>query len=165
MHLILISRCLLGEKVRYDGGTKRLQHPLLDLWQQQQRLIPICPEMAGELGCPRPAAEIIGGDGRRVLSGDTQVHRLDHSDISAAFIQGAQAALALCQQHQIRFALLKSRSPSCGNQGCYDGSFQNRFLDNGIGVTAALLSQHGIQIFDETQLDALATALAETAIA
>ena len=164
MHRILISRCLLGEKVRYDGGTKRLRHPLLEQWQQQQRLIPICPEMAAGLGCPRPAAEIIGGDGRLVLSGHAQVRRQDDSDISAAFIQGAQAALALCKQHSIRFALLKARSPSCGNQGGYDGRFENRFLDDGIGVTAALLSQHGIQIFDETQLETLAIALAETAI-
>lgn len=164
MQLILISRCLLGEVVRYDGSGKRLQHPLLEHWQRQHRLVPICPEMAGGLGCPRPAAEIIGGDGRQVLSGQAQVRLQDHTDVSAAFIRGAQAALALCQQQQISFALLKARSPSCGSNGGYDGSFNNRILDGGIGVTAALLRQQGIRIFDETQLEALAIALAETPI-
>ncbi|MEH6471260.1 MAG: DUF523 domain-containing protein [Halopseudomonas sp.] len=159
MQLILISRCLLGETVRYDGGNKRLQHPLLELWQRQHRLVPICPEMVGGLPCPRPAAEIIGGDGQAVLSGQTQVLHQDGSSASDAFIRGAQAALELCQQRQIRFALLKARSPSCGIHGSYDGSFENRISDQGIGVTAALLRQHGIQLFDETQLDDLAIAL------
>ncbi|MEH6824470.1 MAG: DUF523 domain-containing protein [Motiliproteus sp.] len=161
MQLILISRCLLGEAVRYDGSSKALEHPLLELWRRQQRLVPICPEMAGGLGCPRPAAEISGGDGRQVLSGQSRVHHQDGTDISAAFIRGAHAALTLCQQQQIRFALLKARSPSCGGSGSYDGRFEKRVLDSGIGVTAALLSMHGIQIFDETQLEALASALAE----
>ncbi len=161
MHLILISRCLLGDAVRYDGSGKLLQHPLLSLWQHQQRLVPICPELAGGLGCPRPAAEIHGGDGLRVLSGEAQVRLQDGTDVSAAFIQGAQTTLLLCQEQRIRFALLKARSPSCGSHGSYDGSFSGTLNDAGIGVTAALLRQHGIQIFDETQLDALANALAE----
>lgn len=164
MPLILISRCLLGEAVRYDGSGKMLTHPLLALWQHQQRLVPICPELAGGLGCPRPAAEISGGDGSLVLSGRTRVRLQDQTDVSAAFIRGAQAALMLCQRQQIRFALLKARSPSCGSRGSYDGSFNQRILERGIGVTAALLREHGIQIFDETQLEALATALEETPI-
>jgi len=165
MHRILISRCLLGHSVRYDGSGKLLHHPLLDLWREQQRLAPICPELEGGLGCPRPIAEISGGDGLQVLRGQTQVRLQDHTDVSAAFIQGANAALRLCQEQSIHFALLKARSPSCGSTSSYDGSFSGTIIDNGIGVTAALLRQHGIQIFDETQLDELAVVLEETPIA
>ena len=156
---ILISRCLLGEPVRYDGQAKLIDHPLLKLWQQQGRLVPICPEMAAGLPCPRPPAEAGQGRGDRVLDGQSRVLRQDGTDVSDAFIRGAQAALALCRQHQIRFALLKARSPSCGIRGGYDGSFSGQLVNNGIGVTAALLQRSGIQVFDETQLDALAKAL------
>ena len=55
---ILISQCLLGEKVRYDGEAKPLTHALMSLWQQQQRFIGICPEVAGGLSIPRIPAEI-----------------------------------------------------------------------------------------------------------
>jgi uncharacterized protein YbbK (DUF523 family) len=73
-------------------------------------------------------------------------------DVTAAFVSGAQQALALAQQHGIRVAILKARSPSCGNEQIYDGTFSKRLLA-GQGVTAALLEQHGIRVFNETQID------------
>ncbi|MEH6649371.1 MAG: DUF523 domain-containing protein [Motiliproteus sp.] len=159
MEKILISRCLLGDPVRYDGQGKALHHPLLQRWQQQQRLIPICPELAGGLPCPRPAAEVEQGRGDLVLLQQAEVRCGDGSDVSAAFIAGAKAALAQCQQHQIHFALLKARSPSCGSRNGYDGSFSGQLSDDAIGVTAALLVQNGIRVFDEEQLEQLAQAL------
>lgn len=159
MQQILISRCLLGDPVRYDGLAKPLTHPLLQRWQQQLRLVPTCPELAGGLTCPRPVAEVESGRGDGVLDQQARVLCRDGSDLSQAFIAGAEAALALCRQHHIRFALLKARSPSCGSQGCYDGSFSGQLVNNGIGVTAALLQRHGIRVFDETQLEQLEQAL------
>ncbi len=158
MQTVLVSRCLLGEPVRYDGQSKALQHPLLQRWLDEGRLVPICPEMAGGLPCPRPAAEISGGRGQHVLQGRQPVLTQDGTDVSAAFIAGAQAALALCQQHDIGLALLKARSPSCATHQCYDGQF-NGTLTDAMGVTAALLHQHGIRVFDETELDKLAQQL------
>lgn len=158
MDKILISRCLLGEPVRYDGVAKLVEHPLLQQWQQQGRLVPICPEMAGGLGCPRPAAEIRGGQGLAVLDGRTAVMTRSGRDVSAAFVCGAEAALQLCKEQQIRFALLKSRSPSCGSQQTYDGSFDGSLVA-GAGVTAALLSRQGIRCYDESQLELLAAQL------
>ncbi len=160
MQPILISRCLLGDRVRYDGTAKPLGHPLLALWRAQQRLIPTCPEMDGGLPCPRPAAEVEQGRGDRVLTRHARVICRDGHDLSDAFIAGAMVALALCRQHGIRFALLKARSPSCGTQSTYDGSFSGQLAVDGIGITAALLSQHGIAVFDESQLKALAAAIA-----
>ena len=161
MEKILISRCLLGEPVRYDGQGKALHHPLLQHWQQQRRFVPVCPELAGGLPCPRPAAEIEQGRGDRVLLNQAEVRCDDGSNVTAAFIAGAKAALAQCQQHQIRFALLKARSPSCGSRNGYDGSFNGKLSDDGIGVTAALLQQNGIRVFDEEQLEQLAQALGD----
>ena len=159
MELILISRCLLGEPVRYDGQGKAIDHPLLHQWQMQQRLVPICPELAGGLPCPRPAAEVEAGRGDSVLDGTARVLCRDGQDVTAPFVRGAELALQLCRQHGIRLALLKARSPSCGSHSGYDGSFSATLADQGIGVTAAMLKRHGIQVFDETELDTLAQAL------
>ena len=68
MQKILVSACLLGEKVRYDGGDCR-QSGLLELWQQDGRIVALCPEVAGGLPVPRPAAEILSGDADGVLRG------------------------------------------------------------------------------------------------
>ncbi|MEH6627907.1 MAG: DUF523 domain-containing protein [Motiliproteus sp.] len=151
MESILISSCLLGERVRYDGKTALCEHPLIKRWQQQQRLVPICPEMSGGLPCPRPAAEILGGQGDEVLSGETQVKTRQGHDVSNHFLRGAEKALSLCQQHHINIAILKARSPSCGSSNTYNGQFQGTLVD-GQGVTAALLKSSGIRLFDENQL-------------
>ncbi len=161
MQQILISRCLLGEPVRFDGQAKLLDSPLLMRWQAEQRLVPICPELAGGLPCPRPAAEVEQGRGDRVLEQQGRVLCQDGADVTQAFIAGAQAALEQCQRHQIQLALLKARSPSCGSRSSYDGTFSNQLVDDGIGVTAALLRRHGIKVFDETELEQLALALSD----
>jgi uncharacterized protein YbbK (DUF523 family) len=141
MQKILVSACLLGEKVRYDGNHKQLNHEIFRRWEKEGRLIPLCPEMAGGLPAPRAPAEI---NGDKVLT-------VDGTDVSAAFHAGAKAALLLCHTHHIQMAILKARSPSCGNQQIYDGSFSSRLIQ-GQGITARLLSQSGIKIFNEEQL-------------
>lgn len=152
MHKVLVSRCLLGHPVRYDGGS---HGPLsqLEAWQREGRLVALCPEVAGGLSTPRPAAEIPGGQGAAVLDGAAVVITRDGLDVSAAFLKGAEAALALVQQHGIRVAVLKGRSPSCGNQENYDGSFSGTRVA-GEGVTAAALRRAGVQVFNEDQLAA-----------
>lgn len=142
----LISACLLGQKVRYDGRDC-LVKAILDHVMPKQ-YVAICPEVAGGLSIPRPAAEIQLGDGHDVLAGQAQVMTRDQHNVSQAFIHGAYAALSLAQQHGITHAILKSNSPSCGYSTIYDGSFsgQKRLGD---GVTAALLKQHGITVLTE----------------
>lgn len=151
MRKILVSACLLGEVVRYDG-TQFATDSQLARWQQQGRLVSVCPEVAGGLPVPRSPAEIVGGDGGQVLAGDAQVIVATREPVTDYFLRGAFKALALCEKHQIQLAILKSRSPSCGNEQCYDGGF-NRRLVEGQGVTAALLQQHGIRVFSELQLE------------
>ncbi|AYC31059.1 DUF523 domain-containing protein [Pseudomonas cavernae] len=158
MHKILVSRCLLGQRVRYDGGAHG-PFDLLAQWQAEGRLVPICPEVAGGLPTPRPPAEIPGGQGGAVLDGRQRVLTADGTDVSAAFVDGAEQALALVRAHGIRLAVLKARSPSCGNRENYDGSFSGRKVA-GEGVTAALLRRAGVQVFSEEELPAAAEALA-----
>lgn len=173
MEKILVSACLMGEPVRYDGKSLLQEDALFQQWQAQQRLVMVCPEVAGGLNTPRDPAEIICHDttaqgfpptniaslsGQGVLQGKARVQTNTGEDVSQAFISGAQLALNICQQQNIHFALLSARSPSCGNEKIYSGQFNGQLID-GQGVTAALLSQHGIQVFNQFQLPLLANAL------
>lgn len=145
---LLISACLLGQPVRYDGASKKLNDQRQRNWLQQlqhnQQLVVICPEVAGGLPVPRPPAEIVAD---RVIT-QQQV------DVTDAFNKGAHAALDLCLQHNIKFALLKARSPSCGNEEIYSGQFNGNLIP-GMGVTTKLLNENGITVYSEEQLPAL----------
>ncbi len=157
MEKLLVSRCLLGHKVRYDGGAHG-PFDLLQHWQDEGRIVALCPEVAGGLATPRPPAEIPGGQGAQVLDGNLPVLTDSGEDVTSAFVAGAEIALQLVRQHGLRVAVLKARSPSCGNTHNYDGSFSGTLVD-GEGVTAALLRRAGVRVFNETQLTEAAAEL------
>ena len=159
MQKILVSRCLLGHPVRYDGGAFD-PDDLLQRWQAQGRIVALCPEVSGGLPTPRPPAEIPGGQGSEVLDGRVPVLDIAGRDVSAAFVAGADAAVQLAARHGIRYAVLKARSPSCGNHETYDGSFSGTRV-TGEGVTAAALRRHGVQVFNENELALLARLLSD----
>lgn len=156
---ILVSACLLGEAVRYDGEGFPPTDDRLLRWQREGRLVRICPEVAGGLTVPRPPAEIVGGTGNDVWQGHAEVVTKTGAPISAAFRQGAKAALTTALSGGARLAILKARSPSCGIGHIYDGQFSGR-LRQGDGVTAAYLLHHGIAVYSEEQLDEAAAHLA-----
>jgi uncharacterized protein YbbK (DUF523 family) len=162
---ILVSACLLGNPVRYDGGHRRLTDAVLQRWIAQDRLVSVCPEIAGGLPVPRAAAEIsvpisavftVGASrGAQVLRQQAHVIDTAGNDVSQHFVDGAHQALELVQRHQIRVAILKEGSPSCGSGFVYNGSFQGTKIQSkagGVGVTAALLISNGVQVFSEHQL-------------
>ncbi|WP_394193932.1 DUF523 domain-containing protein [Pseudoalteromonas atlantica] len=150
MEKILVSSCLLGKPVRYDGTGQTLSHPQITTWQLQGRIVPLCPEVAGGLSTPRAPAEI--SDGKVITN--------DNEDVTAAFRLGAQKALQLCMLHNIRFALLKESSPSCGRNTIYDGTHKGNKIA-GMGLTAEMLVSNGIEVFSESQMPALIKALAK----
>jgi uncharacterized protein YbbK (DUF523 family) len=153
MHLVLVSACLLGEPVRYDGGHCRCAHPLLGWWLGEGRVVPICPEVAAGLATPRPPAELApGGTGPAVLAGAAQVRDAAGRDLTAAFVRGARLALARARAGRIRLAVLKDGSPSCASAAIHDGTFTGVRVA-GAGVAAALLAQAGIRVFHEGQLE------------
>ena len=163
MERILVSACLVGWPVRYDGGAKALHHPLLTAWAAEGRLVPLCPETVGGLPVPRPAAEIEPGvDAAAVLAGEGRVVDADGGDHSAAFREGARIAVATVRVRGCRFALLTEGSPSCGVELVADGRFSGR-RRAGEGVAAAALRAAGVEVFSATEVDALAARLAETA--
>lgn len=147
--MILVSACLAGSSCKYDGG-----HNLNNLCRElveRGEAIPVCPETAADLPIPRPPSEIIGEDGYTVLTGQGSVKDKSGQDLTQAFIRGAEMVLAVAKRYGVTKAILKERSPSCGSSAIYDGSF-NRITKSGVGVTAALLIQHGIEVVSEESL-------------
>ena len=150
---ILISACLLGERVRYHGGDAALSDTILDRWRREGRLVPFCPEVAGGLSVPRPPAEIRGAGGPAVLDGTARVVTSGGADVTEAFRAGARAALEAAVREGARIAVLKDASPSCGSRTIYDGTFAGRRRP-GAGVTAALLAERQVRVFNEDELEA-----------
>lgn len=147
MEQILVSACLLGSPVRYDGRAKRRDDATLTRWQAEGRLIPVCPEVAGGLPVPRPPAEIT------VIGRSTVIRTDTGADVTAAYVRGAEHALEVAQRAGVRIALLKESSPSCGRHRIYDGTFSGTAV-SGMGVTTALLERHGIRVFSEDEIPA-----------
>lgn len=151
---ILISACLAGEPVRYDGRPVPCDHPVLARWRTEGRLLSFCPETAAGLPVPRPPAEIEpGGNGDAVLAGHARVYERDGAEVSAAFVNGAMAAVEAAVTAGISIAVLKEGSPSCGSGAIADGRFAGGRIA-GQGVTTAALRAAGVWVFSEQQLDA-----------
>ena len=139
---ILVSACLLGIKCRYDGASK----PNATVVSKDRTFayIPFCPECDGGLPTPRPPAEC-QPDGRVINS--------EGKDVTAAYHKGAAHAVTICKDFDIHYAILKSKSPSCGPTSRYDGSF-TRTLVTQPGIAAQALQEAGITVFSETDFDA-----------
>jgi uncharacterized protein YbbK (DUF523 family) len=150
--MILVSACLLGLNTKYDGGHS-FSEKVCSL-SALVPLVPVCPEQLGGLATPRQRAEIQGGDGCDVLSGRAHVLTETGTDNTEAFLRGAGETVKLAFVLRAQAALLKERSPSCGNCRIFDGSFSGTTRD-GAGVTAARLQQNGIPVFNEEQLESL----------
>jgi uncharacterized protein YbbK (DUF523 family) len=137
---VLVSACLLGVCCRYDGESK----PNADVIALRDRfvLLPICPEEDGGLPTPRTPSERVGD----------KVLMRDGRDVTKNYMKGAELALERAETFGCTAAILKARSPSCGKGKIYDGSFSGNLTDRD-GVTAELLSSHGIKVYTEEEID------------
>ncbi|MFB4491944.1 DUF523 domain-containing protein [Enterobacter hormaechei subsp. oharae] len=147
---ILVSACLMGLKVRYNGKEKAQMTHQLARWQQEQRLVIHRPELAAGLPVPRPPAEIMLAEGRDVMRGQARIIENTGTDVTGHYQLAAWLALRAAQEAGCTAALLTDGSPTCGTQFIYNGSFSNQ-RKSGMGVAASLLSEHGIAVFSETQ--------------
>ncbi|HBB40481.1 MAG: hypothetical protein COW73_10980 [Nitrospirae bacterium CG18_big_fil_WC_8_21_14_2_50_70_55] len=140
---VLVSACLAGVPCRFDATAR--PEPGLLTYVIAGHLIPICPEMLGGLPCPRPPAEIVGGDGHAVLEGRARVVDAEGRDVTEPFISGAHCCLVIARRYGAHAAILKEGSPSCGYHRLHCGGQ----LLSGCGVTTALLRRHQIQVVPE----------------
>lgn len=150
MERILVSACLLGSHVRYNGSYRLKDHPVLTRWQAEGRVVQICPEVAAGFSTPRPAAEI-RGTADAVLHGQGRVVEQTGNDVTALYLEAGQLALELARETGCRYAVLTDGSPSCGSSFVFDGSFSGKRVA-GRGTTAALLEANGIRVFSEDSI-------------
>jgi len=148
---ILVSACLMGFKIRYNGSEKAQIVDTLARWQQEQRLVVHCPELAAGLPTPRPPAEIFAADGKDVMQERARIIENTGQDVTEHYQLAAWMALRAAQESGCTAALLTDGSPTCGSQFIYDGSFTGQ-RKSGMGVAATLLTEHGIKVFADTQL-------------
>jgi len=145
----LISACQLGIKCRWDNKDSKKEKAIELL--KSEILIPVCPEQLGGLKTPRPRQEIQGGTGEDVLDKKSKVINEIGEDVTEQFIKGAEETLKIANLFQVKEFIGKSFSPSCGCGKIYDGTFSTK-LNNGDGVTTALLKRSGIKIIREEDL-------------
>jgi uncharacterized protein YbbK (DUF523 family) len=158
MEKILVSACLMGNKVRYNGDCLSIEYADIEWLNRCCEIVCFCPEVASGLPTPRAPAEIVGGVGREVLAGTATVLGNDGIDVTDFFLTGAQLTLDFCLNHGVKYAILAESSPSCGSQAVYDGTFSGTKVP-GRGVTVELLESNGITVFSQHNIASLRDAL------
>ena len=132
---IAVSACLLGENCKYNGGNNFSEK--VARYVEGHEVVSICPEVLGGLPIPRDPAEIVDG----------VVKHKDGSSVDDEFRAGAKKALEIVLENQVELVILQSRSPSCGVNAIYDGTFSGKTIP-GRGVFASLLEKNGIRMID-----------------
>ena len=142
METILVSACLLGDNVKYNGGNN--YNEKIELLKDKQNIVPICPEVFGGLPTPRTPSEII----------NDKVVNQKGKDVTFQFNEGAHKVINIVNFLHIKKAVLMDRSPSCGVTKIYNGKFENKLID-GMGFTAKLLKEKGVQLYTIDSIDEL----------
>lgn len=136
---VAVSACLLGENCKYNGGNN--YNKKLVNFVESYEVIAMCPEVLGGLVIPRPPAEIVNG----------LVRQKNGISVDNEFKKGAQKALNIIKKNKIGLVILQSRSPSCGVNNVYDGSFTGKLIE-GKGVFARILEENNIEVIDVEDL-------------
>ena len=136
---ILVSACLLGENCKYNGGNN--YRAAVAEFVKDKEVLAICPEMMAGMGCPRTPIEIVDG----VLMDR------DGNNVDVAMRKAVEDAMELIRKEDIQCAVLQSRSPTCGVNQVYDGSFSGKLV-SGSGILAQALKDAGYQTIDAEDL-------------
>ncbi len=140
MDKIIVSSCILGNNTKYNGGNN--YNPLVERLKEKYIIIPICPEVMGGLGIPRIPSERI----------NDRVINKNGDDVTNNYLLGLDKVLKLIENEEIKYAVLKDGSPSCGSKSIYDGTFTGNKI-HGMGITAEGLSKLGIKIITEKEIE------------
>lgn len=135
----LCSACLLGVRCRWNGQSK-LSEKIIAL-SKKEVLIPVCPEQLGGLPTPRAPSEQRGD----------RIFTSDRRDVTEQFRKGAEEVLHIAKTLEIKEAIMKQKSPSCGCGKIPDGNFSDKLIA-GDGITTALLKKNGIKVISEGDL-------------
>jgi uncharacterized protein YbbK (DUF523 family) len=150
-----ISRCLLGDDVRYDGTNRR--SAVVDVLAAFVEWVAVCPEVEVGMGVPREPIQLVRDAGgvrvgrevvrlRGVQSGEDWTDRMDR------WVSGRVAEL---RELRISGFVLKARSPSCGPSGVlvHDDLGEATPIGRGLFAEALAAVMPGLPIIDEEALD------------
>ncbi len=138
---IVVSACLAGENCKYNGGNNYSEKLADFAAKKKAEIIKVCPEILGVLPVPRVPCEIVAG---KVMSKDGK-------STDREFRQGAAKALEIVRRENPDLVILQSRSPSCGVNQIYDGSFSGKKI-SGQGIFASLVKESGFKVIDIEEL-------------
>lgn len=136
---ILVSACLLGENCKYNGGNNYC--PQVIAFTEGGEVFPVCPEMKAGYGCPRTPIEIVNG----------VLYDRDGNNVDTPMRKAITELLKSIQDEDIEYAVLKSRSPTCGVKQVYDGTFSGKLVD-GMGLFAQALHDAGYRVIDSEDI-------------
>ena len=136
---VIVSACLLGRNCKYNGGNN--YNPKVEALLKDHVAVEVCPERMAGLGVPRTPIEIVDGE----------VKDRNGNSVDAALRRSVEMILTQVRREGIRYAILKSRSPTCGVRQIYDGTFSGTLID-GAGVLAQALMDEGCEVFDSEYL-------------
>ena len=136
--MILMSACLAGINCKYNGGNNEV--PQLRKLYEEGKAVLVCPEVMGGLPVPRESCEIF----------NDRVYNTRGEDKTGEFVKGAEEALRICRENGCKLAILKAKSPSCGPNEIYDGTFTHTTIP-GDGIFVRLLKQEGVTCISEAE--------------
>ncbi len=152
---IMVSACLIGENCKYNGGNNYSEKVIKFIETAdmipgtktegipggKNEVIPVCPELAGGLSAPRPSCEMVNG---RIMNTEGECRDKEFRD-------GAAKCLEIAMREKPDIVILQSRSPSCGVNQIYDGTFSGKLI-KGSGVFAEMLMENGFNVIDVEDL-------------
>lgn len=139
MKKVLISQCLIGENVRYDGGNCLVTQ--LNELKEKYDLVPVCPELLAGLGVPREPIERVGDE----------IITKSGVEITSSFIPVFETIEKMIEENKIEMAIMKENSPSCGVHKVYDGSFSGVKID-GSGLISEKLRSLGLKVYSDQEI-------------
>ena len=147
--MYLISACLCGVNCKYNGLNN--YNEICDKLFTSGKAILVCPEQLGGLPTPRIPSEIIGESSNILNNNNGSVIDKNGNYVTPQFVKGAKETLQIAKKLNIKKAILKDGSPSCGVNYIYDGNFNGSKI-KGMGITAQLLKESSIDIISELEL-------------
>ena len=147
--MYLISACLCGVNCKYNGLNN--YNEICDKLFTSGKAILVCPEQLGGLPTPRIPSEIIGESSNILNNNNGSVIDKNGNYVTPQFVKGAKETLQIAKKLNIKKAILKDGSPSCGVNYIYNGNFNGSKI-KGMGLTAQLLKESSIDIISELEL-------------
>ena len=132
----IVSACLVGKNTKYNGGNNK-NNKIIEFLKDKE-YITVCPEVSGGLPIPRHPSEIV----------NNKVINDINEDVTIQFKIGSALEIERVKMFKATKAILKSKSPSCGVDEVYDGTF-TKTLTQGDGVFVKELKKLGIEILTE----------------